>query len=322
MKIPVHIVTSKCKELVKACKQIRSSRSHQVKYFNTWDEFTYDGTAYWQRYLKAKGFLESGKTFAIFSCLGPRYVIDWAHADVKIFITGENLKRGDLSRYVDHALRKPSIDLAMGFEVFENPRYIRFPLWMDYMFPPESTETDIRAKCETLRFPNVEGKTKFCSLVATNAADGLREEMYNALTKITHVDSAGPFLHNDDDLIKRFGDNKVEYMKQFMFNICPENTSAYGYTTEKLFEAISAGCIPVYWGAELADKAVINEDAIICWNRRENGETAIRQIKELWSNPKLMKEFLNQPRLMPTAEEYILDTFAAIESKLRKLVVD
>lgn len=320
MKNPVHIAISKIKELVKSCKQIRDSRAHQVKYFNTWDEFTYDGTAYWYRYFKSKGFLESGKTFAIFSCLGPRYVIDCVKSDVKIFITGENLKRSDLSRYVDHSLRKPSIDLAMGFEVFEDPRYIRFPLWMDYMFPPESTESDIRAKCEFLRYPKVEGKTKFCSLVAMNAADGLREDMYKALTKIAHVDSAGQFLHNDDSLLEVYDDNKVEYMKQYVFNICPENTSSYGYTTEKLFEAISAGCVPVYWGAELADKAVINEDAIIRWNRRDKGEAAINQIKELWSNPKLMEEFLKQPRLLPTAEEYIMDTFATIENRLREII--
>ncbi len=202
VKDPVHIVKSKSKQLVKACKQIRDSRSNQVKYFNTWMEFTYDGTAYWHRYFKTKGFLDSGKTFAVFSCFGPRYIIDWVKSDVKIFITGENLKRGDLSRWVDHALRKPEIDLAMGFEVFEDPRYIRFPLWMDYMFPPESIESDIRAKCELLRFPNVERKTKFCSLVAMNPADGLREDMYNALTKIAHVDCPGQFLHNDDSLLK------------------------------------------------------------------------------------------------------------------------
>ena len=136
MKLTINKLVRKSKELVKAYRQIKAARAHQVMYFNTWEEFAYDGTAYWLRHLKSKGFLESGKTFAIFSCLGPRYLIDWVHADVKLFITGENLKRGDLIQYVDHALMNPSIDLAMGFEVFEDPRYIRFPLWMDYMLFP------------------------------------------------------------------------------------------------------------------------------------------------------------------------------------------
>ena len=109
-------------------------------------------------------------------------------------------------------------------------------------------------------------------------------------------------------------------MKQYVFNICPENTSAYGYTTEKLLEAISAGCIPVYWGAEFADKDVINEDAIIFWDRKDNGAAAIRRIKELYANPKLMQEFLAQPRLKPGAEEYILETFATIERKFREAI--
>lgn len=310
----------KSNELIRAILQIYEARAHQVKYYNTWDGFSYDGTAYWCRYLRSKGFLDEGKTISFFSCFGPRYIIDWVHSDVKIFLTGENLKRSNLIKYVDHALKNPSIDLAMGFEVFEDPRYTRFPLWLDYMFPPESNESDIRAKCKALRFPNVDRKTKFCCLVAANAADGLREDMYNALNRIARVDSAGSFLHNDDALVEKFGDNKVEYMKQYIFNLCPENASAYGYTTEKLFEAISSGCIPIYWGADFADKAVVNEDAVIRWDRKNNGQNALQQVEELYSNPKLLEEFLAQPRLMPTAEEYILDTFATIESKLRTII--
>jgi hypothetical protein len=117
-----------------------------------------------------------------------------------------------------------------------------------------------------------------------------------------------------------FADNKQAYLKNYYFNICPENTSANGYTTEKLFEAISCGCIPVYWGAEFADKAVINEAAVIRWNRDDNGASALRQIRELYANPDMLQDFLAQPRLLPTAEEYILDRFATIESRLRDIL--
>ena len=47
---------------------------------------------------------------------------------------------------------------------------------------------------------------------------------------------------------------------------------------------------------------------------------ALKRIEELHKNPKLLEEFLTQPRLLPTADEYILDTFATIESKLRTII--
>ncbi len=308
----------KSREFCNGLNLIRSQRDNQVQYYNMWYGFERTN-AQWERFLMAKGLLDSGKSVAIFSCLGPRYLIDLVHTDVKLFYTGENLKRVTLNKYADHALRNQSIDLAIGFEVFEDSRYFRYPLWMDYMFEPEFSETDIRSKCKQLRFPTHTAR-KFCCMVASNSADGLRDEMMNAISKIGHVDSAGLYLHNDDSLQTEYADNKLAYLKSYVFNICPENTSAYGYTTEKLFEAISSGCIPIYWGADFADKAVINEDAVIRWNRKDNGAEALQKVAELWSNPKLLEEFMAQPRLLPTAEEYILDTFATIESKLRTII--
>lgn len=299
-------------------KQLTRQSTYSVQFYNCWDQP--NEKMYWNQFITSRNLLPKGKTVAIFSVFGDRTIIDRVHADVKIFYSAENLKQFHYTKYADHALGEPSIDLAMGFEVFEDPRYIRFPLWMDYMFPADCTEELIRAKCEQLRFPTMQANRKFCCMVASNSADGLRGEMFNAISKIAHVDCAGKYLHNDDSLVKEFGDNKVAYLQSYLFNICPENTAAYGYTTEKIFEAISCGCIPIYWGAELADKAVINEDAIIFWDRKNNGKDALKRIEELHKNPKLLEELCAQPRLLPTAEEYILDTFATIESKLRTII--
>lgn len=303
-------------------EQLRKQTPYQVQFYNCWDQP--NEQMYWNQFISSRHLLPEGKKVAIFSVFGDRGLIRKVHTDVKIFYSAENLKRTNFASYADHALGEPSIDLAMGFEVFEDPRYIRFPLWMDYMFPADSTEEKIRAKCEKLRFPLLHTHThtarRFSCMVASNSADGLRDDMFNAIYKIAHVDSAGKYLHNDDSLLTEFGDNKQAYLQSYLFNICPENTAAYGYTTEKIFEAISCGCIPIYWGAELADKAVINEDAIIFWDRKNNGKDALKRIEELHKNPKLLEEFLTQPRLLPTAEEYILDTFATIESKLRTII--
>lgn len=300
------------------CRLIREQRLYQVQFYNVWDGQTHD-EMYWFRFLKDKRLLENHKSIAVFSCFGDRGVIEQVKSDVKIFISGENLKDNHYAQFADHCLGSSEIDFAMGHEVFDNPRYVRFPVWMDRMFAPECTPEDIRTICSNLRYPIIE-KNKFCCMIASHGAGGFREQMFYALSDISTVDSAGRYLHNDDSLRDEFGDVKIDYMRQYLFNICPENSSAYGYTTEKLFDAISAGCIPVYWGADLADKEVINKDAIIFWDKENNGKEAIRQIGELYSNPKLLEAFLKQPRLMPTAEECILDTFATIEDRLRTII--
>lgn len=307
-----------CSRWIRNCEQLRKQSSYWIQFYNCWDQPNED--MYWNQFITSRGLLPVGKTVAIFSVFGERSMIDKVKADVKIFYSAENLERPEFARYKDYCLNNPTIDFAMGFDLVEHPKYLRFPLWMDYMFPADSSEEAIRAKCQQLRSPNVGGKRKFCCMVASNSADGLRKEMFEQISNITRVDSAGKYLHNDDALQNEFANNKQNYLRNYYFNICPENTSAYGYTSEKLFEAISAGCIPIYWGAEFADEAVINEAAIIRWNRDDNGASAIRQIRELYANPKLLQEFLCQPRLLPTAEEYILDTFATIESRLRSIL--
>lgn len=305
--------------LLRAYKRAIETQSvYNIQFYNCWDQP--NEQMYWRQFIEGRNLLPNGKKVAVFSVFGSRGIIRKVNTDVKIFYSAENLKGSRYAQFADHALGEPTIDLAMGFEVFSDPRYIRFPLWMDYMFPADCTEEIIRAKCEQLRHPQMQANRKFCCMVASNSADGLRDDMFNAISQISHVDSAGKYLHNDDSLVTEFGDNKRDYLKSYLFNICPENTAAYGYTTEKIFEAISCGCIPVYWGAELADKDVINEDAIIFWDRKNKGKEALKQIAELYANPKQLEEFLAQPRLMPTAEEYILDTYSTIESRLRKII--
>jgi alpha(1,3/1,4) fucosyltransferase len=44
---------------------------------------------------------------------------------------------------------------------------------------------------------------------------------------------------------------KAEVLKRYKFCICYENVRGLnGYITEKIFDCFSAGCVPIYWGAE------------------------------------------------------------------------
>lgn len=41
---------------------------------------------------------------------------------------------------------------------------------------------------------------------------------------------------------------KLELLQQYRFNLCYENTVAPHYCTEKIWHAIAAGCLPIYYG--------------------------------------------------------------------------
>jgi alpha(1,3/1,4) fucosyltransferase len=44
--------------------------------------------------------------------------------------------------------------------------------------------------------------------------------------------------------------NKLAVFRQYKFSICYENAHGImGYISEKIFDSLAAGCIPVYWGA-------------------------------------------------------------------------
>lgn len=45
-------------------------------------------------------------------------------------------------------------------------------------------------------------------------------------------------------------ERKLDVLKNYKFSICYENAKDIpGYVTEKIFDSLAAGCIPVYWGA-------------------------------------------------------------------------
>lgn len=322
---PINSIAGTLQRIIKESEQLKSQKGYQVQFYNCWNQDNEE--MYWNQFINSKGFLKQHPTIkiAFFSVFGNRRIIDKVDTDIKVFYTAENLKSGKYRHYSDNCLCHNEIDLAMGFEVFQDPRYIRFPLWMDYMFRPEWDEEQIISKCRELRHPQIgaDFERKFCCMVASNPGDGLRKQMYELLSSLGQVDSAGRYLHNDNSLVDLYGNDKLNYISHYSFNICPENTDAYGYVTEKIFESIMCGCIPIYWGSNLdPEPNILNRDAMILWDRKDNGASAIVKISELISNPRMLKEFMMQPRLINGAEDVILQTFKTIKDRLSTLIVE
>ena len=276
--------------------------------------------SWFTRFVRHRG-IEMNKRLSLYSVFGNRDVIRYDEREAKMFVTGENLHSREFHAYADNMLADKEICLSMGFDYFDDDRYIRFPLWLRTQFAPEMSEKDIVQRVNKLRYPTIGERTKFATLISRYDWGGTRSAIYNELHHIDRIYCPSQVLHNDDGLAKEFNDDKNAYMRQFYFNICPENSNAYGYVTEKIFDAIYAGCIPIYWGSyNEPEKAILNQDAIVFWDKNGSNEHTIQKIADLYEDNKKIQEFMRQPRLNEGAEEWIVTFFEQLEQRFSKIL--
>ena len=287
--------------------QLKGQEDEQIRFFNWWKA---DSHSMWLHdFIVKRGLLDdSTKTIALCSVFGEKDMLELVDADVRIFFSGENLHNPRHAHFAGYMLDgKRPFDLGIGFDYFENERYLRFPLWLTYMFAPDASEVDICKKCEQLRFPELGSRNKHAALIARADWNGMRGILADKMSEFGKVDYPSAFRHNDDSLVQSFHDNKVAYLKQYKYNICPENTNAVGYVTEKLFESIEAGCVPVYWGAyDNPEPDVLNRDAIVMGEGNMNYDR--------------YDEFVQLPRLKDAAESVICGYFESLENKLKEIL--
>lgn len=312
-----------------------TSTDGHILYYNWWNKQPAD-EIWFTTFLQKRRFLDRyPKThFICFSSLGNPNILrldtlahPFSHNRKRIYFNGENNHHPSFAPYLHNLLDHRAIDLSLGFDYTDDPRYLRFPLWLLEMFPPESTEEDIRRICDQLSHQQWDAseRSRFCALVSGNRGPDdpgaqRRTRIVESLNTIATVDCAGKLLHNTDELKERFGDNKAEFLKQYKFYICPENASVEGYVTEKVFHAIGSGCLPIYWGSNSnPEPDVLNHDAILFWNPGGDNSALLRQIEELQTNDRLYREFFEQPRLRADAWQVVTNYFDNLEEHLNSL---
>lgn len=292
----------------------------KIQFYDFWEQEITDMWFY--RFIQSRQLLQgSSKKICFFSTFGRRDTVEKVGGDINLFFTGENLKRGNYKMFADHLLNEKRINFAMGFEHFDDERYFRFPLWLLYMFEPESRDEDIVKRCAELNRPMVGNRIKFACHVSSGDELGLRERICNELSGVDQVDCAGKLLHNCDDLWNLYGNDKKRFLSNYRFNICPENSNADGYVTEKVFQAIEAGCIPIYWGDyNRPEYGVLNQDAILFW-KEEDHTSLLDRVRKLQESSLLYKDFIGQNRLQATAADFVIDKFNRLESAIKDFVL-
>lgn len=200
--------------------------------------------------------------------------LDNHNSTLKIFFTGENLERR-FDWYDDYLL--DHVDIAIGFKKFNSPKSLRFPLWLTSTFDDKTfydllvnnRDIDLNKYFKKIDFD--ENKRGFCTLVTTWNGYLDRELAFNELNDYKPVNSGGEFLNNSS-MLADLDQNITAYYNKFNFNICLENSGGIGYTTEKIFNALYAGTIPIYSNEHEPESDILNQKRIIIWENENTFE--------------------------------------------------
>jgi len=233
---------------------------------------------------------------------GPIRNIINTKAKLKVFFTGENLKRHCYREYNNEALMDKIFDLRLGFHLNDiKNKKIRLPLWIIYynFFTMDSSNNFMTHMLKKRKENSVDKKI-LGSLVCRHDWNGGRTKIFKELSKYGKVGSAGSYLNNGIKIGNNWQD-KINFIKLSKFTICPENSADPGYCTEKIMHALEAGCIPLYWGIDLPEKDILKEDCY-CFMNIENTTLLNEQISIATQKEIKLDIFKNQSK-------YVLDSY-------------
>lgn len=304
-----------------------STSDNKITFRNWWkvsgkDELNgyFDGM-WFTKYIRYN-FPDADYKLNFFSVFGKHYNITEEMDGKKIFFTGENInKRFQYfnRNFGSYALKY--VDLAMGYDLIDNPKYFRFPAYMRHLFKPFKFDEEI---IETTldKLNNIEfEKSKDVALIASHDKWKTRETIAKDIEKYVHIDFAGRWNNNTNELWDKFNNNKSNFLKQYKFNVCPENLVDHGYVTEKIYHSIQTNCIPLYMGGgNYLEPRILNENKILNWKENVDNSDTVELFKNLISDKKSYDEFYNQDPILPSAKKHVINKFKTFNKHLERLL--
>uniref|UniRef100_UPI00165C941E glycosyltransferase family 10 domain-containing protein n=1 Tax=Helicobacter pylori TaxID=210 RepID=UPI00165C941E len=230
-----------------------------------------------------------------------RKILSYQNAK-RVFYTGEN----EVPNF-------NLFDYAIGFDELDfNNRYLRMPLYYDRLHHKAESVNDTtspyKIKSDSLyalkkpthhfkeNHPNLCAvvndesdplKRGFASFVASNPNAPKRNAFYDALNAIEPVTGGGSVRNTLGYNVK----NKSEFLSQYKFNLCFENSQGYGYVTEKIIDAYFSHTIPIYWGSPSVAKG-FNPKSFVNVHDFKDFDEAIDYVRYLHTHPNAYLDML------------------------------
>jgi hypothetical protein len=186
-------------------------------------------------------------------------------------------------------------DYAITYHHLEDKRHLRLPYYV--WGTPGTWKNLIKSEQEIEEILNL--KRKFCSAVISNANPKRTRERINFFNKLAtyeHVASGGSFKNN----VGQIGggpEGKIDFIRNYKFNIAYENKLVPGYITEKLTDAMLARSIPLYWGCKRVGEE-FNKKSFLSRNDFSSDQEFIEHILEVHHDEDLYEKILREPYLI------------------------
>ncbi len=216
--------------------------------------------------------------FLIYNCYGYEHRL---HSGVRIFFCGES----DMPDFRE-------CDYSLAAVKLGDPRHLQIPHYVSSFAEPREI---VKGEDEPEKI--LGAKTKFCAFVVGNynpKKNHNRVAFFEKLSKYKRVDSGGRLFNNIGGPIAGGSRGKIDFLRNYKFNIAFENRAFPGYTTEKIFEPMAARCLPIYWGNPFIHEE-FNTKSFLNYSDFPSEDALIEKIIELDKDDAKYLEYLRQP---------------------------
>ncbi len=173
-------------------------------------------------------------------------------------------------------------DYCIGFDYMEfGDRYFRMPFGFYFndakpWIPEMVTEEKAREILASKKY--------FCNFIyGHRSSHGMREMLFETLSKYNEVVSPGSFLNNTGGKCRCSWAEKNEYLKYSKFTIACESIKYPGFVTEKIIQPFQQHSIPIYFGSTRIEED-INPDSFVWCKSESDVNSAVERIIELDKN--------------------------------------
>lgn len=148
----------------------------------------------------------------------------------------------------------PSLAELDGFYEYNIPQYLRAEEGSPPPFEDQSLLTNVSSRKYSNHPEELYSEREFVIKYYDEhrpEAFNLYGQYWNQPPRPADIFYQREFPREEYDVYRGLADSKVEVYRDHRFALCFENmTGIDGYLTEKLFDCLRAGAVPVYWGAE------------------------------------------------------------------------
>lgn len=112
-----------------------------------------------------------------------------------------------------------------------------------------------------LRSKPINKSGKICSFISSKVNQSRRREYLNELLELTQVDCFG--YRKNTSIPDRNYKTKLHFQKRYYFSLAFENSICHDFVTEKFWDSLLTGSVPVYLGADNIDQFAPGENCYI-----------------------------------------------------------